>query len=63
MKEFLLDLFLPPTDRIVAIQWAIAIPLWIAAVFGARNASRDVKHFVWGICMMNLAWFTIRAAH
>lgn len=63
MKEFLLDVLLPRTDRMVAIQWMIAIPLWIAAVVMTRKIDRDLKHFVWGVCLMNLAWFSIRAAH
>lgn len=63
MGEILLDLLLPKTDRTVFIQWAIAGALWPFALFVTRKASKDVRTFVYGVAILNLAWFAARTIH
>jgi hypothetical protein len=58
-----LDLLLPKTDRIVGIQWAIMGPIWLLAIGFSWQLDRDVRHFVWGLCMINFAWFMARMIH
>lgn len=59
----IVDLLLPRTDAGVAVQWAVMVPVWILAIVATRNWQRDFRHFVWGLIMINLAWFAIRAVH
>lgn len=63
MGDLVLDLLLPPTDRAVAIQWMVMVPLWLFAVVATWRWARDPRHLVWGLITMNLAWFALRAAH
>ncbi len=63
MPEALRDILLPRTDEAVFLQWIIMIPVWLIAVVRTRKWARDYRHFVWGLIMVNLAWFAIRAAH
>lgn len=64
MGDFLVDLLLPKTDRVVAYQWIVMIGVvWPIAIFAVRKADRDIKHFVWGLAMLNLAWFAARTVH
>lgn len=63
MNELLLDLVLPETDRGVAIQWLVMMPVWLAAVVLVRRQPREVKQFVWGLVMLNLGWFAARSIH
>lgn len=60
---FLRDLALPKTDRMVTIQWIVMAIFWIGPLLWARGQDRDIRHFVWGLAMMNLAWFAFRAVH
>ena len=62
-SEFLLDIVLPKTDRIVGIQWAIMGPIWLFAIGYSWQTERDVRHFIWGLCMINFAWFMARMIH
>ena len=63
MPEFLLDLLLPKTDRTVAIQWLVMTPFWLVTNFAVRKQSKDVRLFVAGLAMLNLAWFAARTVH
>ncbi len=63
MKEFLLDLALPETDRVVAIQWIVMGAVWAVALFSVRRRDRDIRHFVLGLAVFNLAWFAARTVH
>lgn len=62
-NEIFLDLVLPETDRGVAIQWAIMGPIWLFVVGLSWQYERDIRHFLWGLCMANLAWFMFRMSH
>jgi len=61
--EFFLDLALPETDRAVAIQWAIMGPVWLFVIGLSWQYERDIRHFMWGVCMINFAWFMFRTVH
>ena len=63
MAELFLDLLLPETDRGVFIQWGVAAVLWPVALFFVRNASKDVRTFVIGLAVLNIAWFAARTIH
>ncbi len=58
-----LDLVLPKTDRTVAIQWALMGPIWLFAIALSWQYERDIRHFLWGLCVINLAWFLARMVH
>jgi len=62
-SEFALDIVLPKTDRIVAIQWAIMGPIWLFVIALSWQYERDIRHFLWGICVINFAWFLARMVH
>lgn len=61
--DFFLDIVLPETDRGVFQQWGVMMPIWIIAIFLVRKKDRDIKHFVWGVCLLNFAWFMARMIH
>ena len=61
--EFLLDLLLPKTDRVVFIQWGIAAAFWPVALFMTRKAAKDTRTFVIGLAVLNIAWFAARTVH
>ena len=63
VRDFLLDLALPKTDRIVAIQWLVMTPIWLVIIALTWRQERDICHFVWGCAMLNLAWFAARTVH
>ena len=63
MGEFLLDVLLPKTDRIVAIQWAVMTPFWLVMFWLTRRQPKDIRTFVYGLAMLNLAWFAARTVH
>ena len=58
-----LDVVLPRTDRIVAIQWGIMGPIWLFMVGLSWQYERDIRHFIWGLCLINFAWFMARMIH
>jgi len=62
-SEFLLDIALPKTDRVVAIQWAVMGPIWLFLIGLSWQFERDIRHFLWGICTINFAWFMFRMVH
>lgn len=63
MRDFVLDILLPPTDRIVLIQWLVMIAFWIGVIIATRNKTKDTRTFVIGLAMLNLAWFAARTIH
>ena len=64
MPDVIMDLLLPPTDRAVAIQWLVMVPFWIIVILvAARRANPDIRTFVVGLAMVNLAWFAARTIH
>lgn len=62
-NELLLDLALPETDRGVALQWGILGPIWLFAIGLSWQYERDIRHFMWGLVTINLAWFLARMVH
>ena len=63
MPELLLDLLLPETDRGVALQWLIMVPFWLIVLVVTRRQPRDIRMFIAGLAMLNLAWFGARTIH
>ena len=63
MKDILIDLALPRTDRAVFVQWAVMIPFWIAVGIGTRGQPKDIRTFILGLAVLNLAWFGFRMIH
>lgn len=63
MPDFLLDLLLPRTDRVVAIQWLVMTPFWLIIFVLVRHQPKDTRLFVYGLAMLNLAWFAARTVH
>jgi len=63
VSDFLLDLALPRSDRVVFIQWIVMAIVWAAVFIGTRHRSRDIRLFLAGIAMLNLAWFALRTVH
>lgn len=63
MRELLLDLVLPKTDQGVFIQWGIAAFFWLAVFVGTRKINKDVRTFIYGLAMLNIAWFAFRTLH
>ncbi len=63
VKDLLLDLVLPRTDRAVFVQWAVMIPFWVIVVITTRRLSKDVRTFIVGLAFVNLAWFAFRMVH
>ena len=62
-SEFLLDVVLPKTDRVVAIQWAVVGAIWLVLIALSWQYDRDIRHFLWGITLSNFAWFLARMIH
>jgi len=63
VSEFLLDIVLPKTDRVVAIQWLVMGPIWLFAVASSWGHDRDIRHFIQGLCLITFAWFLARMIH
>jgi hypothetical protein len=63
MGEFLLDVFLPKTDRTVLIQTVVMTCFWAIVVPLTWRQERDIRHFVWGLFMLNVGWFAARTVH
>lgn len=62
-RSFVIDLLLPKTDRMVFIQWGVCAAFWLPIIFFTRKLDRDYRHFIWGLAMVNLAWFAARTVH
>lgn len=63
MIDVLLDIVLPKTDRIVAIQWLVMGPIWLFLVAYSWGRERDIRHFIQGLCLITFAWFLARMIH
>ncbi|MGI9601632.1 MAG: hypothetical protein ACR2QE_07100 [Acidimicrobiales bacterium] len=63
MLDFILELALPRTDAGVAVQWAVMVPVWVIALVVTRRADPDIRRFVLGLVLFNLAWFVVRTLH
>ena len=63
VPDIVMDLLLPPTDRAVAVQWAVMTPFWIVVLITTRGWNKDVRTFLMGLAMLNLAWFAVRTLH
>ncbi len=63
LSEVVKDILLPRTDAGVLFQWLFMFPIWTFALIKSWKWPRDYRHFVWGLIMVNLAWFAIRAVH
>lgn len=62
-SELFLDVVLPKTDQTVAIQWALMGPIWLFMIGLSWQYERDIRHFIWGVCLINFAWFLARMIH
>jgi hypothetical protein len=56
------DLLLPRTDELVAIQAVVALAVWSAAFRWSRR-DREVRLLVVGAGLLTLAFFGVRALH
>jgi hypothetical protein len=36
---------------------------WLVVIALTWRKDRDIRHFVWGLAMLNLAWFAARTIH
>lgn len=61
--DFFLDIVLPETDKGAIQQTVVMGIFWPVVIFLTRKQQRDIKHFVWGCAMLNLAWFGARMIH
>lgn len=61
--DFFLDIVLPETDRTVGIQWAVMAPIWMFVIGYSWGCSRDIRHFLQGLCLITFAWFLARMIH
>lgn len=63
MRQQILDILLPPTDRMVAIQSIVMTIFWFVTIIAVRHRSKDIRTFIFGLAMINLAWFAARLIH
>jgi len=38
-------------------------PIWLFVIGLSWQYERDIRHFMWGIVVANLAWFLFRMVH
>ena len=62
MGDWLLDLVLPRSDRAVAIQLIVVVPLFLMWIVLARR-NRDHLLLAVGVAVITLAWFALRTLH
>jgi hypothetical protein len=63
MREALLDLLLPETDRGALIQIVVAAIFWTSLLAWSVRWRREYRLFVAGLAMLTFAWFGARALH
>ncbi len=63
MRELLLDLLLPETDRGAVIQIIMAMVFWAVVAVPARRWRREYQIFTLGLVMITFAWFGARMIH
>ncbi len=47
----------------MAIQWIVMAVVWSVMIALTWRRDRDIRHFVWGLAMLNLGWFAARTVH
>jgi len=63
MRDFVLDLLLPRTDRAVGIQFIVMAVVWALVLPWSFRWRREYRTFVIGLALVNIAWFGARAIH
>ena len=63
MRELLLDLLLPETDRGATIQIVVAAVFWAVMIGWSLRWRREYRLFVIGLAVVTFAWFGARAIH
>ena len=63
MRELLLDLLLPETDRGAVIQIVVATACWAVMIAWSLRWRREYRIFVIGLAVLTFAWFGARAIH
>jgi hypothetical protein len=63
VPEFLLDFLLPKTDKGVGQQWMVMTPIWLLGLWLVRRQVKDIRQFVLGLVIINIAWFCARMVH
>lgn len=63
MRQEILDILLPTSDRVVAIQTIVMAVFWLVVLIAIRRRSKDIRTFAYGLAMINLAWFAARMIH
>ena len=63
MREALLDLLLPETDRGATIQIAVAAVFWTVMIAWSLRWRHEYRTFVIGLAVITFAWFGARAIH
>ena len=63
MRELLLDLLLPETDRGAVIQIVVATVFWVAVLAWSLRWRREYRIFAVGLAVLTYAWFGARAIH
>lgn len=63
MRELLLDLLLPETDRGAVIQIVVAAVFWTVMILWSLRWRSEYRLFVIGLAVLTFAWFGARAIH
>ncbi len=63
MIDFVVDLLLPKTDRLVVIEFVVMGVVWAVLVPWSFRWRGEYRTFVIGLAVLNLAWFGARAIH
>ncbi|MEM8707353.1 MAG: hypothetical protein AAGE98_12900 [Actinomycetota bacterium] len=63
MRELLLDLLLPETDRGAVIQIVVATVVWAVVLAWSLRWRREYRIFAVGLAVLTYAWFGARAIH
>jgi hypothetical protein len=63
VRDLLLDLLLPETDRGAVTQWIVMGVVWLVVLVSTRRWRREYRQFLVGLAIVNLAWFAVRTVH
>ncbi len=63
MRDLVVDLLLPKTDRAVTIQFVVMGAVWALVLPWSFRWRREYRTFVIGLALLNIAWFGARAIH
>lgn len=61
--DLIVDLLFPRTDRLVAIEVAVVVPLLVALVSWAWRRGEDVRLFGVGVAVFTVAFMAARTLH